>query len=394
MKNKNINRRDFLRCSVVGAGSFLLPVTATSALNKKTRAETVQIPVRTLGRTGIQIPILSMGVDRPDSNNVLKAAYNSGVFHFDTAHFYQNGRNEEMIGRMLEGKPRDSFCVSTKLTFDYPLKDNFEENMMERLDISLKRLKMDYVDIFYLHTIHMKEKLQDERVINFLKKIKELGKTRFVGFSSHDQKPELLHVAVDLGIYDVALISYNFKMKNIQETDEAIDRAVKSGMGIIAMKTLTGGTEDAEGNKKINAQACLKWVWKNKNITTAIPGFFNFDQLEELLAAAHDPLLTNEDQEYLANLQKQEGLYCQQCGSCKSQCTKNLPIPDVMRAYMYTYGYKHPQLSKDTLLPLGLAQNICSDCNVCSVNCPSGFNVSKKMMAILPVTEVSNEFLA
>lgn len=395
MKSKKVTRRDFLRISATaGAGAFLVPGVKIQAQNKDTSENKNNIPVRTLGRTGLQIPILSMGVDRPDSNNVLRAAYNAGIFHFDTAHDYQKGRNEEMVGKMLEGKPRDSFCVSTKLTFDYPLKDNFEESMLDRLETSLKRLKMDYVDIFYLHTIHVVEKLTNERVINLLKKIKESGKVRFVGFSSHDQKPELLHAAIDMGIYDVALLSYNFRMKNKAETDEAIERAVKAGMGIIAMKVMTGGTEDAEGKKTINAQACLKWVWQNKNITTAIPGFFNYDQLDNCLVAALDSKLTTDDKEYLAEVGKEEGLYCQQCNNCVTTCTKNLPIPDIMRAYMYTYGYKHPQLSKETLMPLRLTQNICSDCVVCPVNCPSGFNVSKKIMAILPVTQIADEFLA
>ena len=66
------------------------------------------------------------------------------------------------------------------------------------------------------------------------------------------------------------------------------------------MKTMTGGTEDAGGKKKINAQACLKWAWKNEHITTAIPGFSNYDELDECLVAARSPELTAGDQEYLA----------------------------------------------------------------------------------------------
>lgn len=396
MKKKGINRRDFLRLSAtVGAGALLTPDLRASNLASTTYdAENNKLPVRTLGRTGIQVPILSMGVMRADNPNVLKAAYNSGIFHFDTAHGYQNGRNEEMIGNFFEGKPRESFLVATKVGFNYPLKDNFEEELEEKLNTSLKRLKMDYVDIFYTHGMKGTDAVKDERILAALKKIKESGKVRFLGFSSHAHQPEQLDAAVETGMYDVALISYNFKLHNLQATDEAIERAAKAGLGIVAMKTMTGGTEDAEGKKKINAQACLKWAWKNKNITTTIPGFSNYDELDECLAAAQHPDLSAEESDYLAALLDKEMLFCQQCDTCIGQCAKHLPIPDIMRAYMYTYGYKFAQLSKETLLELNLAQNSCADCNECLVKCPSGFQVAEKIAAITPVVQVPNEFLA
>jgi predicted aldo/keto reductase-like oxidoreductase len=351
------------------------------------------MPVRTLGNTGIKIPILSMGVDRSDSQNVIRVAYESGIYHFDSAYLYQNGRNEEQLGKFFEGKPRESFCISTKGMFSYPLRDDFEDDLYKKLDISLKRLKIDCFDIYYIHDIRIPEKITDERVLHFLKRIKAEGKTRFIGFSSHDQNPEIIHAAVDAGIYEVGLVSYNFKMKNLKENDEAIERAAKAGMGIIAMKTMAGGVEDAEGNVKINGRACLKWIWQNRNITTVIPGLTNFEHLEESLAAARNPEITADEQNYLAMLREREMLYCQQCGQCKAQCPEKLPVPDLMRAYMYAYGYKHAQQSKETLLGLNLKPGVCSGCDVCKVTCPSGFDVAKKIAAITPVTQIPDAFL-
>ncbi|MDR0843866.1 MAG: aldo/keto reductase [Tannerella sp.] len=393
MKRAVIDRRNFLRMSATaGAGVLLAPEVsaATIVQSKKTEAA---MPVRTLGNTGIQLPILSMGVDRPDSQNVIRVAYESGIVHFDSAHIYQNGRNEEQLGRFFDGKPRNSFCVSTKGMFSYPLRDNFEEDLYEKLEISLKRLKIDSFDIYYTHDIRIPEKIKDERILRFLQKIKAEGKARFVGFSSHDQNPEIIHAAVDTGVYDVGLISYNFKMKNLKENDEAIERAAKAGMGLIAMKTMAGGTEDAEGKLQINGQACLKWIWQNKNITTVIPGLTNYTHLEECLAAALSPEITSDERNYLAALQDKEMLYCQQCGQCKSQCTKNLPVPDIMRAYMYAYGYKHAQQSKETLLSLNLKPDSCAGCDSCKVVCPSGFDVARKIAAVTPLMQAPDEFL-
>lgn len=394
MKKKGVNRRDFLRLSAtVGAGALLIPGATASTLNKKTLKVANEYPVRTLGKTGVQIPILSMGVMRADNPNLLRAAYNAGIFHFDTAHGYQNGRNEEMVGTFFEGKPRDTYFISTKIKIDYPLRDNFEQDLNDKVAISLKRLKMDYVDIFYAHAYSTVEEVKDQKIIDALLKIKAEGKTRFLGFSTHAGKPEQIDAAIEAGIYDVILLSYNFKLRNLKETNEAIERAANAGIGLIAMKSMAGGAEDANGKKKINSQACLRWAWSNEHITTAIPGFTNYDELDECIAAAGDSCISDSDREYLAALTEKELLYCQQCGQCKSQCPENLPIPDIMRAYMYTYGYKYPRLSKETLSELNLTQNICSSCDSCKVKCPSGFNVAEKIAAITPVMQVPNEFL-
>jgi predicted aldo/keto reductase-like oxidoreductase len=400
MKQTAINRRKFIRMTATaGAGAAFFPAGVKAAganlSVESAMQERIKMPVRTLGRTGLQLPILSMGVMRADNPSVVRTALNSGIIHFDTANGYQGGRNEEMLGVFFEGKPRDSYVIATKVKFDYPLHEDFEKKFMEQMDVSLKRLKMDHVDIFYIHAISGMEEIKDQRVIDVLKKVKESGKAKFLGISTHANKPEQLDAVVEMGIYDVVLLSYNFKMKNLPETDAAIERAVNAGIGFVAMKTMTGGVEDAAGKKKINAQACLKWAWQNKHITTIIPGFTNYDELDECLAAVKSPELSGEESNYLASLRDKEMLYCQQCGQCVKQCPEHLPIPDMMRAYMYTYGYKYAQLSKETLVELKLSENMCDSCkNKCKVTCPSGFNVGQKIAAIKPVMEIPDIFLA
>lgn len=232
-------------------------------------------------------------------------------------------------------------------------------------------------------------------VIAAVKKVKASGKARFIGLSTHAHKPEQLDAAVELGIYDVVLLSYNFKLNNLEETNAAVKRAAEAGIGLVAMKTMAGGVEDADGKKKINAQACLKWTWQNEHITTAIPGFTNYDELDECLAVVQSPELSTDEETYLASLCNNDTLFCQQCGKCTAQCPEKLPIPDIMRAYMYTYGYKFAQLSKETLAELRLPEDICSGCKEgCKVSCSSGFNVGEKIAAIKPVLDVPFSFLS
>ena len=394
-----VNRRNFLKISATaGAGAlFLNPAEPLAAVKVN---NTPKMPTRVLGNTGLVLPILSMGVMRADNQSVLRAAYNSGIFHFDTAHGYQNGKNEELVGSFFKDKPRESFLVATKVKAHYPYSDNFETEFTRMMEISLKRLQMDYVDIFYSHALQEVGEVNDPRMLAVLSQFKKEGKTRFLGFSTHANKPEQIDAAIDTGIYDVILISYNFKMEQMKEIEAAIERGVKAGIGFIGMKSMTGGTEDAAGKKKIDAGACLKWVWQNENITTIIPGFSNYDELDQCLTAAANPVINDQEKKYLAGLQNEELMYCVNCRKCVAQCPEQLPIPDLMRAYMYNFGYKAPRLSKAELLSnyeLGIMnydKAPCSSCNTCSVTCTEKFDVRKKIASIVRLANVPDEFLS
>ena len=392
---RNINRRKFLSVSALaGIGTIVAPSVAKASLPSanELKAANQKIVTRTLGKTGLEIPILSMGVMKADNPAVVRAAYNSGLTHFDTANGYQNGRNEEMLGAFFKDKDRKSFTIATKVGGN-PNADDFEKNYEEQFNLSLKRLQMDYVDIFYFHGPRDSEALLNPRLIELLKKFKKEGKVKHIGFSTHANRPEQIDAAIKAGIYEVCLISYNFKLGILPELNEALKRGVDAGIGFVAMKTMVGGVEDAEGKKQIDGASCLRWVWQNPNITTAIPGFTSFDLLDNCLEAAYRPGLDDNDRKYLALLDKCDLLYCQNCENCVAQCTKHLPIPDIMRAYMYNYGYNQPSLSKDTLMELALNGNECADCSSCKIDCISGFKVADKIAAITPIMNVPNSFL-
>ncbi|MDR2533850.1 MAG: aldo/keto reductase [Tannerellaceae bacterium] len=395
MRNSNFNRRNFLRLSATAGAGLVI----NSGIARTIAPDTLQdspFPMRTLGSTGMTLPILSMGVMRADNPNVVRAAYNSGITHFDTAHGYQNGRNEEMLGNFFKDKPRSSFTIATKGKFDYPLKDSFEKDYTALLDLSLKRLRMDYVDIFYTHALDSRNDFGDitsERILALLKKFQSDGKVKNLGISTHAMNPGQIDAAISAGIYKVVLLSYNFKIPKLDETNAAIERGVKAGLGFVAMKSMTGGVA---GDKTINGQACLKWVWQNPNIATAIPGFDNFDKLDDCLAAAKSPSLTSGEKSYLASLSGKDMLFCQRCGKCSKECKEQLPVPELMRAYMYAYGYRNAGLSKETLSELNLADagSACKSCNgQCRVKCSLDYNVAERIAAVTPILNVPNALL-
>jgi predicted aldo/keto reductase-like oxidoreductase len=403
MENKRLDRRRFLKTGILGlagtaAGSALL--TARPVGTRLPLVEKEKFIYRTLGKTGMKLPIVSMGVMNAENPNLVAAALDSGIILLDTAHGYQKGKNEEMIGGVIKDRRRDSFVLATKVAYAkdrktglYPPDKNVQ-SFEDEFNISLGRLGLDYVDILYIHGISVKETVFFEPALKFLEKVKKEGKARFVGFTTHRNEHEMLDAAVECGNYDVVLTAYNFRQKNKDEIGQAMARAAKAGIGIVAMKTQAGVYWDKERQEPINMKAALKWALRNENVHTSIPGYTAFDQMELDLTVMEDLTLTPEEKAdlHLDAAGGHAGLYCQQCGTCEEQCPSNVDVPTLMRSYMYAYGYKNLSLAHTTIEDLG-SRLPCTDCSSCSVLCPNGFDVPKKVQDIIRLKAIPQEFL-
>lgn len=411
MNKKEItnSRRNFLKKGVVGLAGVSIFSPAAQGDSKSKAGVDAQKPAvkkkmiyRTLGKTGLKLPIVSMGVMNADKPELVRAALDAGIVHLDTAHYYQRGRNEEMVGKVIKDRPRDSYVIATKVPGDPQdrktglfTKETKAETFLEKFEISLKRLGLDHVDIFYLHSVVKREAVLFEPLMNAMIKLKKDGKIRFIGVSTHSNEPEVLRAAADSKVYDVVLTAYNFLQPHLLEMDRAIAYAAKAGLGIVAMKTQAGVYWDKERQKPINMKAALKWALQNKNIHTSIPGFTTFDQMNLDLSVMEDLTLTPREKTDLKLGKKlsMAGLYCRQCGQCLAQCGKDLEIPTLMRSYMYAYGYKRPALAAETLQSLDLSKLPCGDCNSCNVQCTMGFDVRGKILDIARIQKVPQDFL-
>lgn len=404
MKKSALNRREFLKVGLTGlvatgAGSLLLADDKKKAADKQKKPQNTSEPqppggrregyiYRTLGRTGVVLPIVSMGVMNADNPELVRAALDAGLVHLDTANVYQRGRNEEMIGQVIKGRPRDSFFIATKVKED--------EKFMELFDISLQRLGLDYVDILYLHNLSKRDNVLKPENLEVMEKAKKSGKARFIGVSTHSNEPEVIRAAIEAKIYDVVLTGYNFRKDYIKDLDAAIAEAAAAGVGIIAMKTMAGAFWDRQRTQPINTKAALKWALNNPNITTAIPGMTTFDQLKSNLEVVKDIKLTPEElyDLKLGEAQNMAGLYCQGCQRCVPQCPKALPIPEMMRAYMYAYGYRNLGAAHELVSSLDLPENPCAGCEQCSVRCAFRFDVRERMIDINRLKAVPADFFA
>ena len=398
MSKKMMGRRDFMKSTLAGFGGlFFLPkIDMKQELRVvEAKGKEKKFVYRTLGKTGIRVPVISMGVMNTDNPSLVRVALDSGMVMLDTAQTYQRGQNEGMIGEVLKGRPRDSYVIATKArlpnnqTTGLYTEEATEEAFVKKVDLSLKNLGLEYVDIYYHHNVWKKESALYEPILKALEKVKKEGKARFVGITTHMNEPEVIQAAVDSKFYDVILTSYNFQQKHRAEMRSSIARAAEVGIGIVGMKTIIGSRRTLVKNPA----AALKWALQDPNVHTIVPGFTTFEQMNTDLAVMQDPTLTDTEKKDLRKEASLPGLYCQGCRTCLGQCPEHLPIPDLMRAYMYTYGYRNLTHAQDLVLSLNLPATVCEDCSDCVVKCPSGFNVSGKIRDVVRLRDVPKELI-
>jgi predicted aldo/keto reductase-like oxidoreductase len=217
-------------------------------------------------------------------------------------------------------------------------------------------------------------------------KAKREGKTRFLGLSTHTNVAEAVETAADSNFYEVVMAAYNFRQKDHLKIKAAIAKAAQARLGVVAIKVIRGELE--EGEKPTNPRASLKWVLQDPNVHATIPGFSTFEEMDIDLSAMEDLTLTDVEKEDLRRASSIPGLYCQGCGQCLKQCPARLPIPDLMRAYMYAYGYRQPALAQSLVASLELPRRICEDCSSCPVVCLNQWNVGEKVRDIVRLRDV------
>lgn len=405
------DRRKFLKNSllaVTGAGLVSGSYPQSIAGQKSLQDET-KLFYRTLGKTGIRLPVISMGTGNTNNPNLVRSALDKGVKLLATSEAYQHGNNESMVGSVLKDRPRDSFIIMTSCgevnrmdskTGLY--KGPFDAKaFLHRVDESLKRLEVDHVDIFIQPFAATKESVFYKPVRETMETIKKSGKARYLGIATHRLEHEAIRAAVDTGIHDVIMTAYNFRrqgwgdIQNGEKLDEAIQYAAEAGLGIIAMKTMAGVYWDKERTKPINPTAALKWVLQNENVHTTVPDCSTYDQLDQDLAIMASMELTEQEKQDLKPPSEDlsSGLYCQQCSKCISQCPETMDIPTIMRSYMYAYGYKNLELAHKTLRSTGLHSFPCNGCSRCIVKCPMGFDVRSKILDIARLQDIPGDFI-
>lgn len=343
------------------------------------------------GNTDMKVSAIGFGAMRYDEEDikagrldkcaeVLLYAHEKGINYFDTAPFYCNDKSEEITGLALSQLKRDSFYVSSKMNLGTINNEATRDAFRKRLDQTLTRLKVDYLDFYHLWCMLSMDSYhkQVELLYKFFEEAKDEGLIRNIVFSSHMPGNELEQVINENKFKGVLLgynaLNYNFRQKGIEA-------AYENGMGVVVMNPLGGGLIPqnpetfkylTEGTDLNVAQAALRFVASHQEVTVTLAGCTTKAHVDDAIKAVEN--LTVKPAQIIAKEYESKGMnlnnLCTGCGYCK-KCPKNIDIPKFMDAYNHKilgenmeerikYHWGMPKEHAATCIACGKCEKLCT----------------------------------
>lgn len=305
------------------------------------------------GNTTMKVSAVGMGTMRYNDDDInagnlekcadiVLYAHEKGINFFDSAPFYCQDKSEEITGMALSQLPRDSFYLSSKMNMGTIGGKGTADEFRKRLENSLKRLKVDYLDFYYLWCLLDLESFRKQYDIlyPFFEEAKKDGLIKNITFSSHMQGNDLERV-IETNSFQGMLIGYN--ALNYRFRQAGIAAAHKRGMGITVMNPLGGGLIPnnpdifrylAEGTDLNVPQAALRFVASHKEISVALAGCTTKEHVDDAVRSVEGLVERPAAQIYAEYENKGVALnnLCTGCSYCDS-CPQGIDIPKYMDSY-------------------------------------------------------------
>ena len=348
---------------------------------------------RRFGRTEWQVSDIVLGTGPLKDElgtEITRSALDRGVNYIDTSPDYSAEGSEQAVGRAIRDFARDKLFLATKFCTPsgHLPPGTPAAAYKEALEESLRRLGTDYVDLAHIHSCDTVDRLMDPGVHEAFDQLKQEGKVRFLGVSTHTPNlTEVANAAIDSGRFDVMMLAYHHGIW--APLAGIIERGRREqDMGIVAMKTLKGAKHHGLAGFREEAdaysQAALRWVLSNPDVSCAVISFRELQHLDEYLYASGSGQPSARD---LAALEKYDreilGSYCApHCGACLGACSASLPIHDILRYRMYfeDYGLEKDGMQLYSRLAPDANASQCSGCSApCLGSCPTGIAIPERM---------------
>ncbi len=325
---------------------------------------------RVLGRTGIEVSVLGFGgipirtLNLNEAVKVVRRAYEIGVNFYDTARNY--GDSERKIGFALKDV-RDRVYIATKTasrTYEEAKKD---------LEISLRELCTDYIDLWQLHGVNDFETLNrvmsPNGALTALKDAKEDGKVRFIGITGH--RIDVLLKAIETGEFDTVQFPFNYL--STEPERELIPRAKELNIGMIVMKPIAGG-------ELSSASAALKYVVQHP-ISVVIPGMRTIEEVEANAKAVFEEVKLTDDELRIIeeDRRKLDKVFCRGCMYCMP-CPQGIPISQILRINSIIRRAGVTSWVKEIYRKAREMLSKCTRCRQCEEKCPYNLKIPELLI--------------
>ena len=374
------------------------------------------IKLSSLGMGCMRLPATGGGygapIDEDKALELIDHAYKNGVNYFDTSWFYHGGDSERFIGEALKRYPRDTWYLASKsagmmmrkVDGKYQLSGSNKDGRTfydpaEIFDYQANRCGVEYFDFFMLHNVAegSYDIYTDETlgIIECLLKQKEMGRIRFLGFSSHGRADTiekfLQHTKARYGdIFDFAMIQINYMDWTLQKANEKYDVLTRYKIPMMAMEPLRGGALARLGEKPdalmkavhpedSHASWAFRFLQSLENVSVVLSGMSSMEQLTENLALFNklNPTTPSENEVLQAVLESLvDFIPCTDCRYCMDECPQNLNIP-MLLTMCNESGFQRGWFFEAALRNLKENEkpSACTACGKCAPLCPQDIDI-------------------
>ena len=326
---------------------------------------------RILGKTGLKISRLGFGgipiqrIDAEGTKVLMHQLKDAGVNFIDTARGYTV--SEEYLGYALEGI-REDFVIATKSM------SRTKEAMAADIDISLKNLRTDHIDLYQVHNAtpeQLQQVVAPGGALEALQEAKAAGKIGHIGLTAPSL--DTFKMALDMDWVETFMFPYN-----IVETqaEKLIAEAAKKNIGFIDMKPLAGGAIE-------DATLALRYICANPNVTVVIPGMAEPKELQQNIAAVSDtsPITAEEKAKFLEVRSQLGTQFCRRCNYCQP-CSAGINISGAFLFDGYLSRYGLADWAKSRYATMEKKASDCIGCGACEDRCPYNLPIRQMLKQV------------
>ncbi len=340
-------------------------------------------------------------IDQELFNEMVDIYMEKGFNYFDTSYAYHNGTSEIAIRKaVVERYPRESFQICDKMpTWALTCEEDNDKFVSEMLE----RLGIDYFDVFFIHNINAPwVKLAEEhKTIEYVKKMKEDGIAKKIGFSFHE-KSALLEEFLNKydGVFDIAQLELNYldwEDPSI-ESKKCYDICVEHGLDVYVMEPLKGGvivnqTEEIKNDfKEFNpdksiASFAIRFCASLEHVKMVLSGMSKMEDLIDNCDTYENfEPLSDEEREFILNegekFKKNLAVPCSECGYCLKACPLEIPIPEYFNIYNMQKIQPESNIYRlyyDKLADEKVPAKDCTKCETCIDYCTQQINIPDEL---------------